>query len=251
MLITEPGDRPPQPAVGDEQRGARRQRLREEPGERGAEAAPLETEVRHARARQAILVRVVHVVQRHLGVGVEQQLGRADAGGHATAWIVRIHVRLRDGEQEGLWEERRAERGGQVRQPPVRRADDRHGVGPARVVHHHPPRHRLRADGVQLRGGTASLPRPSRYTCSRTGAGSASTSGSTRSTSGTSGHGTAPNAGRSLPCRAVAAARRTAVASRAGRCWRPPAGWWARQDQAVGRQGTALSPPRVGREPSS
>jgi hypothetical protein len=72
VTLADAGGRPPEVALREDDRGVLREVLLQETLEGFAEPQALEAEVSHTPRHEAFLVRVQHLVQRQIGVRVEQ-----------------------------------------------------------------------------------------------------------------------------------------------------------------------------------
>jgi hypothetical protein len=119
VAIAQSGGGPAQLAVEHEDDAARCDRVKDEAPVGGRQPQPLDPEVGHSPDHEAVLVRVVHVVQHELGVRGQQRFCGLPAGGHVLRRLVRMNPVLADG-QQGLWQPGDAERGSQMNGGSVR-----------------------------------------------------------------------------------------------------------------------------------
>jgi hypothetical protein len=117
------GHRPGVPAVEQQQGPAGFQHVAQEPLVGWAETEALEAKVGHLFQHEPVLDWVVHVVDLHVGVGVQQSAGRLPAPFQVAVGVVGIVAGVADRDHEGLGQPGRAQGGGQMDRRPAGGAD--------------------------------------------------------------------------------------------------------------------------------
>ena len=139
-------------AVHDIERRADPEMVDEELAERRRQAAVLEPEIAHRVQHQAVLVRVLDVMDRDFRIRFAQRVGDAAALAERALGVVGIARRRAHGAEERLRQPGRAQRGGQMDHRAVRRADERALVGARRIEAGDPLRDGLDPQALQVRG---------------------------------------------------------------------------------------------------